>query len=164
MSFLQEFKQFALKGNVVDLAVGIIIGAAFGKIVDSAVNDLIMPVVGRLAGKHTDFSGYYVALSDQITPGMSLDAVRKAGYPAFAYGSFLTVGLNFLIVAFAVFLLVKGINMARHVFEHQEREKAAALAPSPSAPPEPSAEEKVLIQIRDLLAAQAESQPPKLGS
>src|SRR5690606_29144946 len=97
---LKEFREFAIKGNVMDLAVGVIIGAAFGKIVDSVVNDLVMPIVGRFTGG-LDFSNYFVALKD-IPPGVphNLAAVKAAGVPVFAYGNFITVGLNFLILAF----------------------------------------------------------------
>ena len=107
MSFASEFREFALKGNVVDLAVGLIIGAAFGRIVDSAVNDLIMPVVGRVIG-NVDFSNMYVVLSD-IPPDVpnTLAALKAAGVPVFAYGNFLTVLLNFIILAFVIFIMVK---------------------------------------------------------
>jgi len=104
----KEFKEFAVKGNVVDLAVGVIIGAAFGKIVTSVVEDLLMPPVGRLVG-NLDFSNLYVPLSDKVTPGLSLAEAKKLG-PVFAYGNFITITINFVIVAFCIFLLVKGIN------------------------------------------------------
>jgi large conductance mechanosensitive channel len=115
----KEFKEFAVKGNAIDLAVGVIIGAAFGKIVTSVVEDLLMPPVGRVAG-NLDFSNLYVPLSDKITPGLSLVEAKKLG-PVFAYGNFITITINFLIVAFCVFLLVKGINKMKR--------------PSPNAPP-----------------------------
>ena len=105
----KEFKEFAVKGNAIDLAVGVIIGAAFGKIVTSIVEDLLMPPIGRIVG-NLNFTDLYLPLSDKITPGMSLADVRKAGLPAFAYGSFITVTINFLIVAFCIFLVVRGIN------------------------------------------------------
>ena len=107
MGMLKEFREFAVKGNVIDLAVGIIIGAAFGKIVDSVVNDLIMPVIGRIVGK-IDFKDLFIALSD-IPAGVpaTLDAVRKAGVPALAWGNFLTIALNFIILAFIIFWMVK---------------------------------------------------------
>ena len=110
MSMLQEFKKFAIKGNVIDLAVGVIIGAAFGKIVDALVSDLIMPVVGLVFGK-LDFSSMYILLGT-VPAGteMTLDALKKAGVPVLAYGHFLTVGLNFFILAFIIFLMVKQIN------------------------------------------------------
>ncbi len=104
----KEFKEFAVKGNAIDLAVGVIIGAAFGKIVSSVVEDLLMPPIGRVAG-NLDFSNLYVPLSDKITPGLSLVDAKKLG-PVFAYGNFITIAINFVIVAFCVFLLVKGIN------------------------------------------------------
>src|SRR5947207_3882993 len=104
----KEFKEFAMRGNVVDLAVGVIIGAAFGKIVTSVVEDLLMPPIGRLIG-NLDFSNLYVPLSDKITPGLALADAKKLG-PVFAYGNFITVTLNFLIVAFCIFLLVKAVN------------------------------------------------------
>ena len=104
----KEFKEFAVKGNAIDLAVGVIIGAAFGKIVSSVVEDLLMPPVGRVAG-NLDFSNLYIPLSDKITPGLALAEAKKLG-PVFAYGNFISITINFLIVAFCVFLLVKGIN------------------------------------------------------
>ena len=138
MGIASEFKEFAVKGNVVDLAVGVIIGAAFGKIVDSLVNDVVMPVIGRLVGG-LDFTNYFIALKD-IPPGIpqTLDAVKKAGIPVLAYGNFLTVSLNFVILAFIIFLMVKQINRLR-------REPA----PVP-APPEDVA---LLREIRDLMKA-----------
>ncbi len=134
---LQEFKEFAVKGNVMDLAVGVIIGAAFGKIVDSVVNDLIMPIIGRVTGG-LDFSSYYVALKD-IPAGtpLTLEAVKKAGVPVFAYGNFITIVLYFVILAFIIFMMVKWINKLK-------RE-------APSAPPEPPEEVKLLRDIRDSL-------------
>jgi len=104
----KEFKEFAVKGNAVDLAVGVIIGAAFGKIVSSIVEDLLMPPVGRVVG-NLDFSNLYVPLSDKVTPGLSLAEAKKLG-PVFAYGNFITITINFVIVAFCIFLLIKGIN------------------------------------------------------
>jgi large conductance mechanosensitive channel len=138
---LKEFKEFAMKGNVIDLAVGVIIGAAFGKIVDSVVNDLIMPVVGRGLGG-LDFSNYFLALKD-IPPGtaVTLDAVKKAGVPVFAYGNFLTISINFVILAFIIFLLVRWINKLK---------RAEAAAPT-AAPAEPPEEVKLLREIRDSL-------------
>ena len=138
MSFASEFKQFALKGNVVDLAVGVIIGAAFGKIVDSVVNDLVMPFVGRALG-NVDFSNLFIALRE-IPPGVpqTLDAVRKAGVPVFAWGNFLTVSLNFAILAFIIFVMVRQIN----------RLKSEAPPPPPPATPE---DVQLLREIRDSL-------------
>ena len=133
----KEFKEFAVKGNVVDLAVGVIIGAAFGKIVDSLVNDLVMPLIGRAVGG-LDFSSYFIALRD-IPPNIphTLDAVKKAGIPVFAYGNFLTIALNFIILAFIVFLMVREINRLKRT-----------EAPAPAAPPE---EVALLREIRDAL-------------
>ena len=110
MSMMSEFKEFAVKGNVMDLAVGVIIGAAFGKIVDSVVGDLVMPVVGRVLG-NVNFSDMFVALKE-IPAGtaMTLEAVKKAGVPVFAYGNFFTVVLNFAILAFIIFMIVKQMN------------------------------------------------------
>lgn len=138
MSIASEFKEFAIKGNVVDLAVGVIIGAAFGKIVDSVVNDLIMPLVGRVIG-NVDFANMFVALKD-VPPGipMTLDALKKAGIPVFAYGSFITISLNFIILAFIIFMMVKQINRLRK----------EAPPPAPAAPPEDIA---LLREIRDSL-------------
>ena len=141
MSFASEFKAFALKGNVVDLAVGVIIGAAFGKIVDSIVNDLVMPVVGRIFGGF-DFSNYFLPLKEP-PPGVAqtLDAMKKAGVPVFAYGNFITICLNFAILAFIIFLMVKQFNRLK-------REEPAPPPPPPLAPPE---EVVLLRDIRDAL-------------
>src|SRR6476620_4241571 len=140
MGFATEFKEFASKGNVVDLAVGVIIGAAFAKIVDSLVKDLIMPIVGRVFGS-LDFSNYFVVLAPP-PPGyggpMTYEALTKAGVPLFAYGNFITVLLNFLILAFIIFLMIRQINRLK-------REEPAAATP---APPE---EVLLLRQIRDSL-------------
>ncbi|MBN8719331.1 large conductance mechanosensitive channel [Hydrobacter penzbergensis] len=137
MGFVKEFKEFATKGNVMDLAVGVIIGAAFGKIVDSVVNDLIMPIVGIIF--KADFSNLYVALSDKITPGLTLAEAKKLG-PVFAWGNFVTVVLNFIILAFVIFMLIKGMNRLKR------KEEAA-----PAAPPAPTTSEKLLTEIRDAL-------------
>ena len=137
---LKEFQEFISKGNVMDLAVGVIIGAAFGKIVDSLVNDIIMPIVGAIFGG-LDFNNYFVGLSSTVT-ATSLDAAREQG-AVFAYGSFITVVLNFLILAWIIFLMVKGVNNIR---KRVEREKPAA----PAAPP--PADVALLTEIRDLLA------------
>jgi len=115
MGFATEFKEFASKGNVVDLAVGVIIGAAFAKIVDSLVKDLIMPVVGRIFGG-LDFSNYFVVLAPpppNYAGPMTYEALTKAGVPLFAYGNFITVLINFLILAFIIFMMVKQINRLR---------------------------------------------------
>ncbi len=137
MGFVKEFKEFATKGNVMDLAVGVIIGAAFGKIVDSVVNDLIMPVIGIIF--KADFSNLYVALSDKITPGLTLAEAKKLG-PVFAWGNFVTVVLNFIILAFVIFMLVKGMNRMKR---KQETAHEAAPAPTPT--------EQLLTEIRDAL-------------
>ncbi|WP_027995550.1 large conductance mechanosensitive channel protein MscL [Simplicispira psychrophila] len=110
MGMVQEFKEFAIKGNALDLAVGVIIGAAFGKIVDSIVSDLIMPIVGLVFGK-LDFSNLFVALGS-VPPDIprTLDALKKAGVPVFAYGNFITVAVNFFILAFIIFMMVRQIN------------------------------------------------------
>jgi large conductance mechanosensitive channel len=135
MSFMSEFKEFAVKGNVIDLAVGVIIGAAFGKIVDSIVGDLIMPVVSKLFGG-LDFSNYYIGLAAQPA-GLPLAEAKKAG-AVFAYGNFFTVGLNFLILALIIFFMVKQIN----------RLKKSAPPPAPAEAPEDIV---LLRQIRDSL-------------
>jgi large conductance mechanosensitive channel len=141
MSMLSEFREFAVKGSVVDLAIGVIIGAAFGKIVNSLVADVIMPPIGLLLGG-IDFSGFALTLKPA-----SVDAVGKAIAPVLLkYGVFINTVIEFAIVAFAVFLLVKVINAAR-------REPAAAPAP----PPAPPAQELLLAEIRDLLKAQRRS-------
>ena len=139
MSFGSEFKAFALKGNVVDLAVGVIIGGAFGKIVDSVVGDLIMPVVSQAFGG-LDFSSYYLALVGQA-PGLPLAEAKKLG-AVFAYGNFATVALNFLILAFIIFLMVRQMN---RLFERQK-------TPAEPAGPAPTPEDVVLLrEIRDSL-------------
>jgi large conductance mechanosensitive channel len=137
MSFVSEFKEFATKGNVVDLAVGVIIGGAFGKIVDSLVSDVIMPIVGRVFGG-LDFSNYYIALSGQTAT--TLVEAKKAG-AVLAYGSFITVALNFVILAFIIFVMVKQINRLK---------RAEPAAPPP--PPAPTPEDVLLLrEIRDSL-------------
>lgn len=141
MGMVSEFKEFALKGNVMDLAVGVIIGGAFGKIVDSMVGDLIMPLVGAIVGK-LDFSSLFLVLGN-VPPGtaMTLDALKKAGVPVFAYGSFITVAVNFLILAFVIFMMVKQVNRLK-------REAPAAAPAEPAAPPE---DVLLLREIRDAL-------------
>ena len=142
MGMIQEFKEFAIKGNVVDLAVGVIIGGAFGKIVDSVVGDLIMPLVGAVIGK-LDFSNLYVVLGN-VPAGTenTLAAIKKAGVPIFAYGSFITVAVNFAILAFIIFLMVKQINRLK------KEAPAEALAPAPAVTPEDIV---LLREIRDSL-------------
>ncbi|MEJ7669547.1 MAG: large conductance mechanosensitive channel protein MscL [Casimicrobiaceae bacterium] len=138
MSMMQEFREFAIKGNVVDLAVGVIIGAAFAKIVDSLVKDLVMPVVGRIFGDF-DFANYFIMLGSPpagYAGPMTYDALTRAGVPLFAWGNFLTVAFNFAILAFIIFLMVRAINRLR-------REK-----PTTPAPPE---DVLLLREIRDSL-------------
>lgn len=139
MSFTSEFKEFALKGNVMDLAVGVIIGAAFGKIVDSLVNDIIMPVVGRIFGG-LDFSNYFIKLAEG-PPGIpqTYADLKKAGVALLAYGNFITILINFMILAFIIFLMIKQVN----------KMKRAAPPALPAAPPE---EVVLLRQIRDSVA------------
>ena len=140
MGIAQEFREFAVKGNVIDLAVGVIIGGAFGKIVDSVVSDLILPVVGLVFGK-LDFSNLFIVLGNvPAGTAMTLDALKKAGVPVFAYGNFITVLINFLILAFIIFMMIKQINRLK-------RETPAAPA-APAAPPEDIA---LLREIRDSL-------------
>jgi large conductance mechanosensitive channel len=140
MSFASDFKEFAMKGNVMDLAVGVIIGAAFGKIVDSVVKDLIMPVVGKIFGG-LDFSNFFVMLAEppaSYTGPRTYEALTKAGVPLFAYGNFITVAINFIILALIIFVMVKQINRLK-------REAPPAAAP---ATPE---DVLLLRQIRDSL-------------
>ena len=141
MGLASDFREFAVKGNAMDLAVGVIIGAAFAKIVDSIVNDLIMPIVGAIFGG-LDFSSKFIVLGDvPAGVGMTLAELKKAAVPVFAYGSFLTVLLNFIILAFIVFLLVKQINRLKR--------EAPAVAAVP-------AEDVVLLrEIRDSLKTRA---------
>ena len=134
MSFASEFKEFALKGSVMDLAVGVIIGGAFGKIVDSLVGDVIMPVIGKVAGG-LDFSNYFIPLAGQTA--IVLAEAKKQG-AVLAYGNFITVALNFVILAFIIFMMVKQIN----------RLKKEEPAPAPAAPPE---DIQLLREIRDSL-------------
>ncbi len=137
---LKEFREFALKGNVMDLAIGVIIGASFGRIVDSLVQDIIMPFIGALGG--VDFSNYFFGLNRNVTAPV-LDEAKKQG-AVLAYGNFVTVAINFLIIAFVLFLVVKGIN--------QLKRKAEAAPPPPAAPP---ADVALLAEIRDLLKQRA---------
>jgi large conductance mechanosensitive channel len=142
MTISSEFKEFALKGNVMDLAIGVIIGAAFARLVDSMVGDLIMPLIAAVTGK-IDFSNLFVVLG-AIPPGTAstLDALKKAGVPVFAYGQFITVSVNFLILAFVIFLMVRQINRLK-------RQEPATLPASTTTP-----EDVVLLrEIRDQLKA-----------
>jgi large conductance mechanosensitive channel len=134
---LKEFKEFAMRGNVVDLAIGVIIGAAFGKIVTSLVNDVLMPPIGLLLG-NVDFSNLFLSLSGNYE---TVEAATTAGAPIVKYGLFINTVIDFVIVAFVIFLVVKGINRLK-------RKQEAA------PPPGPTAEEKLLMEIRDVLKAQ----------
>jgi large conductance mechanosensitive channel len=140
MSFASEFKDFAMKGNVVDLAVGVIIGAAFGKIVDSIVKDLIMPIVGKIFGG-LDFSNYFILLANppaDYKGAMNYADLTKAGLPVFAYGNFITIAINFIILAFIIFMMVKQVNKMKKE--------------APPAPPAAPAEDVLLLrEIRDAL-------------
>ena len=139
MSMLQEFREFAVKGNVIDLAVGVIIGAAFGKIVDSLVADVLMPMVGAIFGS-LDFSNLFFILGKNPSNLLALADLKKAGIPVMAYGSFITVAVNFLILAFIIFMLVRQINRLK-------REEPAA----PAAPPATPEDVVLLREIRDAL-------------
>ncbi|MFN8548281.1 MAG: large conductance mechanosensitive channel protein MscL [Candidatus Eisenbacteria bacterium] len=138
----KEFKEFAMKGNVLDMAVGIIMGGAFGGIINSLVSDVLMPPIGMALGNH-DFSNLFVTLKEGATPGpyASLAAAKAAGAVTVGAGLFANTVINFIIVAFAMFMLVKGMNAAK-------KKEAAA----PAAPPEPPADVKLLTEIRDLLS------------
>jgi large conductance mechanosensitive channel len=136
---LKEFREFAVKGNVVDLAIGVIIGAAFGKIVESIVKDIFMPIVGRILGG-LNFDNYFIGLTDAASKATNYADAQKAG-ATLGYGAFITVTINFLIIAWILFLVVKGINRLR-------RQEAAA---EPEAKPEDPADIKLLTEIRDLL-------------
>jgi large conductance mechanosensitive channel len=133
---LKEFREFAMKGNVVDLAVGVIIGAAFGGIVTSLVGDIIMPIIGSIGG--LDFSNYFIGLSKGVTQTNLADAKKQGA--VLAWGNFLTVTINFLIVAFVLFIVIRAMNALK-------RKDAAA----PEAPPKPTRQEELLTEIRDLL-------------
>ena len=137
MGFIKEFKEFAMKGNVMDMAVGVIIGGAFGKIISSLVDDIIMPLVGKVLG-NVDFTNLYIAMSGQEA-GLPLDKAKEAG-AVFAYGQFCQNIIDFLIVALCIFFMIKAMNK---LSKNKEEEPAPA--------PEPSAEEKLLTEIRDLL-------------
>ena len=140
MAILQEFKEFAVKGNVMDLAVGVIIGGTFGKIVDSVVGDLVMPLVGAMVGK-LDFSNLFLVLGTPPSGTlMTLDALKKVGIPVFAYGNFISVAVNFAILAFIIFIMVKQINRLKK------------SNPVPVSAPVPTAEDVLLLrEIRDSL-------------
>jgi len=137
---LQEFKKFAMRGNVVDLAIGVIIGAAFSKIIDSLVGDIIMPIIGRIAGG-LDFTNYFIGLTPAASQAATYDAAKKAG-ATLGYGTFLTVTVNFLIIAWVLFLVIKGMN---RVIKQEEN--------APPPPASPTKEQELLTEIRDLLKA-----------
>ena len=141
MGMLQEFKSFAMKGNVMDLAVGVIIGGAFGKIVESVVNDLIMPFIAWILGGKLDFSGMFLVLGT-VPPGtaQTLDALKKAQVPVFAYGNFITILTNFILLAFIIFIMVKQINRLKR--------SEPEAAPAPVVTPE---DILLLREIRDSL-------------
>ncbi len=138
MAVLKEFRDFAVKGNVIDLAVGVIIGGAFGKIVDSLVNDIVMPVISTMLGGHIDFTNLFLVLG-KIPEGVprTFDALKKAGVPIFAYGNFITISINFILLAFVIFQMVKVVNKIR----------------TADAPTTPSISEDILLlrEIRDNL-------------
>ncbi|HEY0679137.1 MAG TPA: large conductance mechanosensitive channel protein MscL [Chitinophagaceae bacterium] len=138
MGFVKEFKEFAIKGNVIDLAVGIMIGAAFTGIINSVINDLVMPVIAAVIGA-PDFSNAYVDLKDKVPEGTPLAEARQLG-PVFAYGNFITVVINFLLLALAIFMIVKAINKLKRT-----------TPPPPPALAEISTTDKLLIEIRDAL-------------
>lgn len=144
MSMIKEFKEFAMRGNVVDLAVGVVIGAAFGKIVTSMVNDVLMPPIGKLMGG-VNFTDLFINLDPAKGPFASLKAAKDAGAAVIAYGSFINTIIDFTIVAFCIFLVVKAMNTM----------KKKPVPVEPVTPPVPTAEEKILTEIRDLLKARA---------
>ena len=137
---LQEFKEFAMKGNVLDLAIGVIIGAAFGKIVESFVGDIIMPIIGMFGT--VDFSNLYIVLKGSVPAGASLADAKKAGV-VLGYGNFVTIAINFMIIAWALFMVVKGVN-------RMKRTEAATPAPAPA----PTRDQELLTEIRDLMKKQ----------
>jgi large conductance mechanosensitive channel len=140
MSIVQEFKAFAVKGNMLDLAVGVIIGAAFGKIIDSLVNDMIMPVISFILGGDVDFSKLFIVLGSNPLHLDTLDALKKASVPVLAYGHFITILINFFLLAVVVFMMVKGVN--------KMRKSEPVPAPTPAATPE---DVMLLREIRDEL-------------
>lgn len=151
--FLQEFQEFAVKGNMIDLAVGVIIGAAFGKIIDSLVSDVIMPIISFILGGDVDFTSRFwvLRLSEGFTGPMTPEALNEAGAVVLYWGSFLTVLINFILLAFVVFCLVKAVNSARRRVMEREKHEAA----EPEAAPEPEADPAdvaLLREIRDLLS------------
>ncbi|WP_026471881.1 large conductance mechanosensitive channel protein MscL [Alkanindiges illinoisensis] len=146
MSILQEFKEFAIKGNMIDLAVGVIIGGAFSKITDSLVKDIFMPFISWIVGGDVDFSQWFIVLGDNPNNLTSLADLKAAGVNVLSYGSFLTILINFLLLAWIVFLMVKGINRLRRIHANKEEPKKADEKPAP----EPE-DIKLLREIRDQL-------------
>jgi large conductance mechanosensitive channel len=144
MAILKEFRDFAFKGNVIDLAIGVIIGAAFGKIVTGLVNNIIMPVIGLILGR-VDFSNLFISLNGQ--PVASVKVAADKGVPILAYGLFINTVIEFLIIAFVLFIVIKQVNRFKK--------------PAEEAPPGPSAEEKLLTEIRDILKADRQPSNPK---
>lgn len=138
----KEFKEFALKGNLIDMAVAFVMGGAFTKLSTAFIEDLIMPLIGRISGG-MDYTNKFFALSDKVTATNLVEAKKQGA--VLAYGDFITVGINFVIVAFVMFLVVKSINKA----------KALTAKEAAAVPPEPSAQEKLLVEIRDLLKQKA---------
>ena len=143
--FLEEFKAFAMRGNVIDMAIGVVIGGAFGKITTSIVNDIIMPLVSMITGG-VDFSAWKVVLKEAV---LAADGTVATPEVAVNFGNTIAVIVDFIIVAFAIFCMIKAMNKL-----HKKKEEAPAAPPAPPAPPEPSAEEKLLTEIRDLLKEQ----------
>jgi len=145
--FFNEFRQFAVRGNMIDLAIGVIIGAAFSKIIDSLVADIIMPLVSFVTGGEVDFTNQFwvLRLPEGYSGPQTYEALTSAGAVVFSWGNFLTILINFILLAFVVFCLVKAVNAARRAVE---REEEAAAADSPAPPPEDVA---LLREIRDLL-------------
>ena len=151
---LKEFRDFIARGNVMDMAVGIIVGAAFTAIVSSLVADLINPIIGLIIGG-IDFRNMFWVMSGSVADNVGLDTARESGAAVFAYGSFITAVINFVIIAWVVFMLVKGVNKIKDSALRAERTKAAAAAAAePAAPPPPSTE-ALLTEIRDLLKTRA---------
>lgn len=154
--FLQEFQEFAVKGNMIDLAVGVIIGAAFGKIIDSLVSDVIMPTISFILGGEVDFTSKFLVLRtpEGFVGPKTPDALAEAGAVVLYWGSFLTVLINFILLAFVVFCLVKAVNSARRRLVMREEAEAEAAAAEPPAPEPDPADVALLREIRDLLSRQ----------
>lgn len=144
--FLTEFREFAVKGNMIDLAVGVIIGAAFGKIIDSLVGDVIMPIISYILGGQVDFSNLFWVLKqpENYVGPRTYEAIVEAGGNVLAWGNFITILINFVLLALVVFFMVKAVNRARHSFEREQAEEAAAPAVTPD-------DILLLREIRDLL-------------